>query len=81
MEHKVFQLHCLIRRAGKTAHHHADLIFIDAKPYVVIEWLSGPGFDHPDVKVELDPKHLTKIHSGKVDYMYAIPIEDTRALH
>ncbi len=81
MKHKVFQLHCLIRRAGKTAHHHADLIFIDDKPYVVIEWLSGPGIDIPDVKVPLDPKHLQKISSPGIDYMYEYPIEDPRPLH
>lgn len=76
----VFKMRCLVRTAGRTAHHHTDLIFLDGIPHAVIEWAEHPdGSRVPKVKVRLDPQQLTPLNWPQVQYLYGGTIEDPRS--
>ena len=74
----------LATRAGQTAHYNADLIFIDGRPYAVLEWIEQQPHEErtPAVTVALEAKYLHEIQGwGDVTHMYELPIEDHRPLH
>lgn len=82
MKNKVYVLHCLVDRAGRTiGHFHADMIFIQEVPHVAFEWEVSPNGDERPVHLaELDPRFLHKVQDQLIDYMYEYPVKDPRPL-
>lgn len=58
-----------------------DLIFIDGRPLVVLEWTPPDGRHPPVVTVSLDHVHLTAMPGPPGHFLYDLPVLDPRTRH
>jgi hypothetical protein len=75
---RVTKVRHLMDNQGGWAHYDSDLIFLQGRPFVVLEWEPQPGGDLPKVKIPLDPAKLHKIGWSQAEYMYQDALQDPR---
>lgn len=80
MTDDVWKVRCVIGRYGKYGHYVGDLVFVDGSPKLVIDWVGASGSEQPHTMIDLDPAHLHQMAGAGFDYLYEMPLEDSRRL-
>lgn len=77
---KITKLRHLLRTKAGCFHCESDLVFIDDKPAVVLEWRDySSAATIPLVSVPLDPRYLHPVTGwGEVTHLYDCEILDPR---
>lgn len=70
-----FRVRYSVRSDGSTRPHEADLVFVDERPFAVLEWSEAGA---AMVSVELDPAKLRPADASGRVYEYAAPVIDPR---
>ncbi|WP_186035331.1 hypothetical protein [Burkholderia gladioli] len=72
----------LMTVGGQTGHYESDLVWIDGKPTIVLEWLdfpTGETIPHPSAVIHLDPALLFDLPGwGDVTHGYHAAVVDPR---
>lgn len=69
-------MECLIKGTSSFHSIYSDLIFLEGKPMLVLEWVLGKP-----VTVGLDPTRLKKLAPHGEEYLYDGPIKDPRTMN
>ena len=80
LEHGVYRVTHLLLLNGSRYVCESDLIFLEAQPFVVLEWGGPPGHLYPDVKVAIDLSRLGDGPGGEGYFVYDGDVADPRKL-
>ena len=74
LKHGVYRVTHRLRRGNAWYSHESDLIFIDHRPFVVLEWAG----DQPKVKLPLDRAPLEVMPGSPGYFLYNGELVDPR---
>jgi len=81
LEHGVYRVMHTLQTGAAYLMCENDLIFIEGRPLVVLEWTQPGGHPPPTVTVALDPAHLTERPGPPGYFLYDLPVVDPRTRH
>jgi len=76
----IYRVTHFMRSHGQRWACESDLIFVDGRPVLVVEWTPPDGRDPPVVTAPLDPARLQELPTRFGHFLYDDDVEDPRRL-